>query len=411
MPSAARSPSQSAGGARRPRNRRRLIARAAALAFSERGYHGVSMEEIAAGVGISAPALYRHYPGKYSLFLESALALVQDLLDATADGVLPEAAAPQLRLEQLVNAVIAVTQANRRTGSIYRHEARYLDAADHALLWTRFDELTRRILTPLAAVRPEIDERRARFLAVGAFGMIASITAHHTALAPRKCADLLRSSALTVLYAQLPPDAAVDRPPTRAGSGQDLPAPPALSRRELLLAQAVTLFYRKGYREATIEEVGAAAGITASAVYRHFPGKSALLLQACRRAADRLAAVTAASLVPAAAPGEALAALTAAYVRHTFAHHELMSVYFTDSLHLSAEEQDELRRLQRRHIGIWVELLTELRPELSPAEVRFLVHGALNMTADLGRFTRFDESPATREMTTRLILQALGVPG
>lgn len=430
-----------AAGPRRPRNRRHLIARAAALAFSERGYHGVSMEDIAASVGVSAPALYRHYPGKYSLFLEAALQLVQDLLDATADDALPAAPAPDERLRQLLDAVISVTQANRRTGSIYRHEAHYLNASDHALLWSRFDELTRRVLVPLSALQPGLSEAEARFLAVGAFGMIASITAHHTVLAPAKMTELLRASTLAVLDppsdghrpdGEGPGSRDGHRPdgedPVREGPGStgagtgsgsaDAVADPnamlpeqRASRREQLLAQAVTLFYRKGYREVTIEELGAAAGITASAVYRHFPGKSAVLLQACQRAAERLAAATQESLAPAAGPGEALAALTAAYVRHTFAHHELMSVYFADSLNLAAQEQAQLRTLQRAHVRVWVDLLAALRPELGAAEVRFLVHGALNMTADLGRFTRFDSSPPNLDRTCRIILAALGVRG
>ena len=401
----------------RPRNRRQLIARAAALAFSERGYHGVSMEDIASEVGISAAALYRHYPGKYSLFLEAALRLVQDLLDATDHAALPAAESPGERLEQLVDAVIAVTQANRRTGSIYRHEAHYLSPADHTLLWTRFDQLTRRVLLPLSAVQPRLEPARARLLCVGAFGMIASITAHHTVLSPRKTVGLLRESVLAVLYFPLDaaagpatggstPDPAVPDPETAAPT-----APGTVPRRELLLSEAVTLFYRKGYREVGIEEIGAAAGVTASAVYRHFPGKSALLLQACQRAAERLAAATDAAVAPAAGPAQALAALTSAYVRHTFAHHQLMSVYFADSLNLSADEQAQLRSLQRAHIRVWVDLLAELRPDLGPAEIRFLVHGALNMAADLGRFTRFDPSPANCERTSRLILQALGADG
>ena len=429
----------------RPRNRRQLIARAAALAFSERGYHGVSMEAIASEVGISAAALYRHYPGKYSLFLEAALRLVQDLLDATDDAVLPAAETPGERLEQLVAAVIAVTQANRRTGSIYRHEAHYLSPADHTLLWTRFDQLTRRVLLPLSAVQPRLDPPRARLLCVGAFGMIASITAHHTVLSPRKTAELLRESVLAVLHFPLdaaagpaaggsspgPAVPAADRPRSDAPdpatapalpdpatapppSDPDTPVPAApgtVPRRELLLSEAVTLFYRKGYREVGIEEIGAAAGVTASAVYRHFPGKSALLLQACQRAAERLAAATEAAVAPAAGPAQALVALTSAYVRHTFAHHQLMSVYFADSLNLSADEQAQLRSLQRAHIRVWVDLLAELRPELGAAEIRFLVHGALNMAADLGRFTRFDRSPENCERISRLILQALGVGG
>ena len=46
---------------RRPKDRKAQIARAAAEAFSEQGYHGVSMEAIAARVGVSAAALYRPY--------------------------------------------------------------------------------------------------------------------------------------------------------------------------------------------------------------------------------------------------------------------------------------------------------------------------------------------------------------
>lgn len=36
--------------------------------FSERGFDGVSVEEIAKGVGIKAPSLYKHYAGKKAIF-------------------------------------------------------------------------------------------------------------------------------------------------------------------------------------------------------------------------------------------------------------------------------------------------------------------------------------------------------
>ncbi len=60
---------------RRPKDRKAQIARASAEAFSNLGFHGVSMEAIASRVGISAAALYRHYPSKYALFREEALRL------------------------------------------------------------------------------------------------------------------------------------------------------------------------------------------------------------------------------------------------------------------------------------------------------------------------------------------------
>ena len=51
---------------RRPKDRKAQITRAAAQIFSSQGYHAASMEAIAARVGISAPALYRHFPSGVS---------------------------------------------------------------------------------------------------------------------------------------------------------------------------------------------------------------------------------------------------------------------------------------------------------------------------------------------------------
>ena len=63
--------------------------------FAERGYDNGSMREIAKGVGVSEPALYRHFPGKEALFLaliragagrmrKEAFALIDDLRPETA---------------------------------------------------------------------------------------------------------------------------------------------------------------------------------------------------------------------------------------------------------------------------------------------------------------------------------------
>ena len=42
---------------------------AAMNVFTERGYDGGSMREIAGRVGVTEPALYRHFPGKEAIFL------------------------------------------------------------------------------------------------------------------------------------------------------------------------------------------------------------------------------------------------------------------------------------------------------------------------------------------------------
>ncbi|WP_248962739.1 SACE_7040 family transcriptional regulator [Sphaerisporangium perillae] len=62
-----------------PSPRRREILDAAATLFAARGFHGVSIEEIGGAVGISGPALYRHFSGKESLLSEMLLDISERL--------------------------------------------------------------------------------------------------------------------------------------------------------------------------------------------------------------------------------------------------------------------------------------------------------------------------------------------
>lgn len=45
--------------------------------FSEQGFHGASMDDIAEAAGVSKPVLYQHFPGKHELYL----ALVEHSLE------------------------------------------------------------------------------------------------------------------------------------------------------------------------------------------------------------------------------------------------------------------------------------------------------------------------------------------
>lgn len=58
--------------------RARILTEAARL-FVASGYHGVSMREVAAAVGVTKPALYHHYADKEALFLA--------MLDGTLTGL------------------------------------------------------------------------------------------------------------------------------------------------------------------------------------------------------------------------------------------------------------------------------------------------------------------------------------
>ena len=136
---------------RRPKDRKAQVERAAAAAFSASGYHAVGMDAIAAKVGISAAALYRHYPSKYDLFRAAVLNLGQQLVDATEPT---DAQSDADTLSRLIRSIIDVTLANRDTGGLYRWQARYLRPPDQERLTGQLKVVNRRIQKPLSAIRP-----------------------------------------------------------------------------------------------------------------------------------------------------------------------------------------------------------------------------------------------------------------
>src|SRR6478736_2851920 len=90
---------------RRPRNRKAQIAVAAARAFSERGYHPVGVDEIAAELGISGPAIYRHFPNKYALLVAAADAEAAALSNAV-DDVADESLSPAEQLDAVIESLV-----------------------------------------------------------------------------------------------------------------------------------------------------------------------------------------------------------------------------------------------------------------------------------------------------------------
>lgn len=66
---------------------RERITRVATELFYEKGYHGTTMREIAAGVNIKAGSVYNHFDSKQELLNEVSLATTQSLYEETAVSV------------------------------------------------------------------------------------------------------------------------------------------------------------------------------------------------------------------------------------------------------------------------------------------------------------------------------------
>lgn len=364
----------------RPRDRKRHIQEAAASAFARNGYHSVGMQDIADAVGISAPALYRHFPNKYALFLRTAFALVQQLIEATEESsAQPVETATDARaaLDELLDDIIATTVELRAIGGIYRWEGRYLEREDRERLTGTFRQLRERFEAPHRVYRPDIDAEECRLIVLAALSVVASIAAHRTVVAARSLRALLKETAWRML--EIDPTIASSVPP---GGDFVEDADAGTGRRAQLVSTAIRLFAARGYNEVTIEDLAAEVDLTPSGVYRHFDGKPAVLLAACDRAAVALERAVLRVRESSQTPEEALRRLCRAYVDHSFRNVALMRVYFSELGNLAAEDQRRLRAMQRAHVADWASLLQAVRPELGGREAAVLVHAGFSVITD-----------------------------
>jgi AcrR family transcriptional regulator len=181
----------------RPVERRQQILDVAAGLFAQRGFHGVSVGDIGKAVGVSGPALYKHFDSKDAVLAEMLVAISERLLAegrdrvATADG--PGAAIaglvdwhvefalaqPSLIVVQDRDWRSLPTEARERVRSLQRE---YVD------LWA--DQLRRR--------DPSLALDRARAMAHAAFGLINS-TPHSSLLPGAAMHDLLVQMAMRSL--------------------------------------------------------------------------------------------------------------------------------------------------------------------------------------------------------------------
>jgi AcrR family transcriptional regulator len=363
----------STGTAKRPRDRKAQIAEAAAGLFREQGYHRVGIEDIAASVGITGRAIYRHFANKHDL-------LAHVVVDGVTRLEITVAEHAGDSLAELLDAVAAVMLDARDLGVLVQREARHLNNDEQRELATRIDGVVASIGALVRADRPELDGPDADLLVRSAIAVLASPSYHAVALPKATGEALLAGMASAVLGSRALPRVATGAP---AAELDESATAERASRREAVLAVAIELFARNGYAAVRMEDVGAAAGITGPSVYQHFAGKADLLIAVLNRGAEWLQLGLAQAFSAGGDPAESLRLVARSYVDFLLWHTDLMSVFLSETIHLPDGDRHAIRRVQHEYVSEWVRLLGAIRPELSPAEARFAVQGAVALVNDI----------------------------
>jgi AcrR family transcriptional regulator len=191
--------------------------------------------------------------------------------------------------------------------------------------------------------------------------------------------------------------------------------PRGLARRERLVEATASLVAERGYHQVGVDEIGAAAGVSGAAIYRHFAGKQDLLVAVIERAVDALMGKALAIVDESTSPAEALDRLVRAHVDFAMRETALITVYDQESHSLDDAPRRRLRRQQRAYTELWIDALERVAPGQSRAALSVSVHavfGLLNSVADHHRQLD-DESCATMlyAMATRAIEGAIRPKG
>ncbi|MEB8337289.1 TetR/AcrR family transcriptional regulator [Streptomyces endophyticus] len=139
------------------------------------------------------------------------------------------------------------------------------------------------------------------------------------------------------------------------------------------------MFDERGYQSATMADIGEAAGIVASGVYRHFPSKTDMLVAAMNRGGEHLRTGADQALARARDPREALELRLRAHIAVTIEHRHLVGILTHDRGQLPDRERAALRRYQADYLDvwdIWVQALSAVQAERDTADLRTMVHAA-----------------------------------
>jgi AcrR family transcriptional regulator len=158
--------------AAKPTRREQILA-AAAEKFARSGFHGVGIDDIGAAVGISGPALYRHFRSKDAMLAELLTGISDRLLLGGQERV-GVAADPQDALNRLVRWHVEFALSNPALITVQMRDLDSLTDADRHKVRELQRSYVEVWVDVLCQIRPDLARPTARAAAHAVFGLINS---------------------------------------------------------------------------------------------------------------------------------------------------------------------------------------------------------------------------------------------
>jgi AcrR family transcriptional regulator len=182
-------------------SRREQILRAAAQLFAERGSRAVGVDDVGAAVGVTGPAIYRHFASKDAMLAEMLLRISERLLSGATERITSAGDDPAGQLRALITFQVDFALDNPALITVQDRDLGALSERDAH----RVRQLQRRYVEEwvhvLARLHPQATTAACRARAHALFGLINS-TPHSAGRLPRPAmAQLLAEMAVAAATA------------------------------------------------------------------------------------------------------------------------------------------------------------------------------------------------------------------
>ncbi|MEV6277751.1 TetR/AcrR family transcriptional regulator [Nocardia sp. NPDC051832] len=178
--------------------RRGQLLEAGARLIAERGFLGMRLDDLGAAVGISGPAVYRHFPNKEALLVELLVGVSQRLFDG-GKAVVAAAASAREALGALVDFHLDFALGDPELIRIQDRDLENVPVAPRRELRRTQRQYVEVWVGVLRELHPELAEEAARVRAHAVFGLMNSTPHSATRATAARARPILRQMVLAAL--------------------------------------------------------------------------------------------------------------------------------------------------------------------------------------------------------------------